>query len=115
MQFSLSDSFSRLKRIKNIGIIAVLLLTGVLLCTVEAFSLRNTISDNSLEKKIEELCCELAGDIVYVSVNTDSTGALVGIALILDKEENVKLKLELTEMLSTLYGIPSSRIYVGYK
>ncbi|MBO7148759.1 MAG: hypothetical protein J6V93_02775 [Clostridia bacterium] len=111
----ISEMLLRLKRVKNIGLISALLVLGVLLCTFEAVPLQSGAGETRLEEKIERLCIELAGDGVYVSVNTDVAGELVGIALILNKEENAKLKLELTEMLSTLYGIPSSRIYVGAK
>ena len=109
------NMLSRLKRVKNIGLISVLLVIGIVLCTVEALPLQGKTGEARLEEGVEELCLELAGGDVYVSVNTDAAGELLGIALILSREENAKLKLELTEMLSILYGIPSSRIYVGAK
>ena len=115
MQASLKELFLRIKRIKNIGLISVRLLLGVMLCVIEVLPVQNGLTGGRLEDKIERLCCELVGEEVYVSVNTGIAGEPVGIALILNKEDNARIKLELTQMLSTLYGIPSSRIYVGVK
>ncbi len=97
---------------KRAGIMAALLALGVLLTAFGGggrfFELR---TDEA--KKIERLCEKVCPDTeVYVTVNTDTTGRVTGIAVVCEGGNNAAVKLTVCEMLSTLYSIPTSQIYV---
>ncbi len=112
MAFTLKDSLAQLKRVKNLGLISAVLVIGILLCMAGDITSLNSGSGKTVKADIERLCVELTGNKVYVSVNTDHSDRLVGIAVILKEGDSATLRLKLTEMLSTLYAIPASRIYV---
>ena len=104
------------KAVKAIGggkyaaIMAVLLVIGVLLT---AFGEGFPELRGNEEKKIERLCERVCPDAeVYVTVNTDVSGRVTGIAVVCEKGNRAGVKLTVCEMLSTLYSIPISQIYV---
>ncbi len=98
---------------KRAGIMAALIVLGILLTAfgADGVSLFEFPSDEA--KKIERLCEKVCPDTeVYVTVNTDTTGRVTGIAVVCERGNSAGVKLTICEMLSTLYSIPSSQIYV---
>ncbi|MBQ7821940.1 MAG: hypothetical protein IJ391_06645 [Clostridia bacterium] len=110
MTFSLKEIFGKLARVKNIGLISAILVLGILMCTLDSLPAHDT--GGGVERDIAKLCSQVIGEKPYVSVNTDGSGSIVGIAVVFDGAEQPDVKLKITEMLSTLYDIPSSRVYV---
>ena len=97
---------------KRAGVMLMLLLVGVLLTAFGAdeISFSSKVDE---AKKIEELCERVCPDSeVYVTVNTDASGRVTGIAVVCESGNHAGVKLTICEMLSTLYSIPSSQIYV---
>lgn len=98
---------------KRAGIMSLLILLGVLLTAFGANGLALPESDSDQEKKIERLCEKVCPNTeVYVTINTDSMNRVTGIAVVCEKGNSAGVKLAICEMLSTLYSIPSSQIYV---
>ena len=97
---------------KRAGVMLMLLLIGVLLTAFGA----DGVSFNSKvdeAKKIKALCERVCpASEVYVTVNTDAGGKVTGIAVVCESGNRAGVKLTICEMLSTLYSIPSSQIYV---
>ena len=94
-------------------IMALLLVLGVLLTAFGSSSVIFPELRVDESKKIEQLCERVCPDTeVYVTVNTDVTGRVLGIAVVCERGNNAGVKLTICEMLSTLYSIPSSQIYV---
>lgn len=100
---------------KNAGIMALFLALGIALTLFggEGSGIISSESRGGEEKKIERLCERVCPDAdVYVTVNTNSVGDVTGIAVVCSGGNSAGVKLTICEMLSTLYSIPSSQIYV---
>ena len=98
---------------KHAGIMAVLLALGIILTVFGADGMTLFEARTDEAKKIVKLCEKVCLDTeVFVTVNTDTTGRVTGIAVVCEKGNSAGVKLTICEMLSTLYSIPSSQIYV---
>lgn len=105
-----------LKRSKSLGIIAAVLILGILLMLIggsggASFSGHGT---DSLEKRVEKLCTQIAGvSDVHVMITADAGSDTVrGVALVCSGGEMPEIKLKLTNLLCALFEIPSSAVSV---
>ena len=100
---------------KNAGIYALFIIVGIALTFVGTADRTGFNFDTGAgaEKKIERLCEKVCppGDI-YVSVNTSHSGEVTGIAVVCSRGSDPSVRLTVTEMLGTLFSLPSSKIYV---
>ena len=98
---------------KRTAIMAALLALGVILTAFGSAGAELLKPSVNEAEKIERLCERVCPDTeVYVTVNTDTAGRVTGIAIVCEKGDRAGVRLTLCEMLSTLYSIPSSQIYV---
>ncbi len=105
---------SHISKIKNIWLIIAVVVLGVILCLYDP----SPISDDNTsayEHEIGELCRRVTNSEPYVSVNSKTSGIIDGVVIILDGVSSPSISLKITEMLSALYSVPSSRIYVTEK
>ena len=70
-------------------------------------------SEASLETRIERLCERVEGaSDISVMVRVDSLGEVRGIAVVCRGGESADVRLTITEMMTALFGIPSSAVSV---
>lgn len=70
-------------------------------------------NESSLEARIETLCERVDGaSDISVMVRLDSIGEVRGIAVVCRGGESASVRLTITEMLTALFGIPSSSVSV---
>lgn len=70
-------------------------------------------SEASLEARIEKLCERVEGaSDISVMVRVDGLGEVRGIAVVCRGGEAAGVRLTITEMLTALFGIPSSAVSV---
>ncbi len=101
-----------LKGKKSLWLILLLLTAGVCLMLFGGTGSTKT-SDASLEARIEKLCERVEGaSEISVMVRTDSTGEVRGVAVVCRGGEAANVRLTVTEMLTALFGIPSSAVSV---
>ena len=112
LQDSLKSIFKQLSGIKNIKLLAVILLLGILLCVADIPDISaGSHGSTSYERDIKKLCQHIVDCEVHVSVSTNSAGDIAGIVIIIDTV-TPDTALKLTEMLTALYSVPSYRIFV---
>ncbi len=101
-----------LKEKKSLWLILAVLILGVCLMLFGGTSARGT-DDASLEARIEKLCERVEGaSDISVMVRTDSAGEVRGIAVVCRGGEAASVRLTVTQMLTALFGIPSSAVSV---
>lgn len=101
-----------LKEKKSLWLILILLVVGVCLMLFGGTGGGKT-SDASLEARIEKLCERVEGaSDISVMVRTDSSGEVRGVAVVCRGGEEASVRLTVTEMLTALFGIPSSAVSV---
>lgn len=97
---------------KSVVIIAVMLLFGVCLMLFGGGELSKEKSA-SIEERVEALCERTLGaSDISVMVMTGVDGEVCGVAVVCRGGEDASVRLTLTEMLTALFGIPSSRVSV---
>lgn len=108
----MTDILAGLKRKKGIGVIMLAVLLGVMLCLITPSQSTSGESAAKCEKKIARLCFAAVGSEPYVSVNRESDGTVVGVVVVLERGDDPATRLKVTEMISTLYSVSSSHVYV---
>lgn len=112
MTEKITKALSKLSGFKSIGVASIILLIGIFFCLIEPHADVYNAPDVDYEKEIVRLCTETVGQKPYVSVDYEKSGEISGVAVIVDSGDNATVRLKLTEMISTLYALPYSRIYV---
>ncbi len=101
-----------LKEKKSLWLIIGALALGVCLMLFGGTGSAKT-SDASLEARIEKLCERVEGaSDISVMVRTDSVGEVRGVAVVCRGGDVASVRLTVTEMLTALFGIPSSAVSV---
>ena len=101
-----------LKERKSLWLIIALLALGIGLMLFGGTG-GSTQSEASLETRIEALCERVEGaSDISVMVRLDSLGEVRGIAVVCRGGESASVRLTITEMLTALFGIPSSAVSV---
>lgn len=108
----MTDILAGLRRKKGIGVILFAVVLGVMLCLIAPSQSKSVESTARCEKKIAQLCLAAVGSEPYVSVNRDTDGTVIGVVVVLERGDEPTARLRVTEMISTLYSIPSSHVYV---
>ncbi|MBE6605937.1 MAG: hypothetical protein E7635_02730 [Ruminococcaceae bacterium] len=111
MLSSIQVWMNRLSKTKNIWLIISILVFGILLCLYDGMPTNNN-HDSEYEKEIAELCKRVTGNKPYVSINGNTIEPIQGVVIIFDFNTSSNVCLKITEMLSALYSVPSSRIYI---
>lgn len=111
MLSSIQVWLSRLSKTKNIWFIIVILAFGILLCLYDGMPSSDN-HDSEYEKEIAELCRRITGNKPYVSISGNTIEPIQGVVIIFDHTTSSTISLKITEMLSALYSVPSSRIYI---
>ncbi len=110
----LKEAIGKIGEIKHSKLILLACVIGILLMLFGSgfFDRNEKNSGTDYEKDIKELCRKIVDEDIYVTVNTNSANSLAGVALVLKGGEDSLLKLKLTQAISVLYSIPTSKIYV---
>lgn len=104
---------SALREKKSLWLIVAALILGVCMMIFGGTSRSTGDSADALEARLEKLCENVYGaSEVSVMVRTDSLGEVRGVAVVCRGGEDAQVRLTLTEMLTALFGIPSSAISV---
>lgn len=104
---------SYLKEKKSLWLVLAVLVLGVCLMLFGGASEDGGTDDASLEARIERLCERVTGaSDISVMVRTDSVGEVRGVAVVCRGGEDANVRLTVTEMLTALFGIPSSAVSV---
>ena len=101
---------SYLKEKKSLWIIAVILALGIVMMMLGSTDNKGTADDTEL--RVKELCEKIEGvnDVhVMVVYKKDDVG---GIAVVCEGGGNAAIRLKLTELLTSLFGIPSGAVSV---
>ena len=112
---------SFIKRNKSVILVAALLLIGCLL--IFSPSGEETVSDDNIEARLEELCSSLSGvgacrvmvtyNVVGKTYATDGRRVVESVTVVCKGADKVGVRAELTAMLSSLFGIGTNRIHIS--
>lgn len=108
----IKELFEKFTKLKHSGLLLAALVIGILLILVPFEGSNSFDSKVTPEENIRELCERICKSDIYVTVSTNSLGDISGVALVLTDGDTPGVKLKLTEAVSTLYSLPSSKIYV---
>jgi hypothetical protein len=103
------DKFTKLR---HSGLIIAAMIIGLVLVLFPTDGFGTQNSHSSPERSIRELCERICHSNIYVTVSTNSLGDICGVALVLDGGDTPQIRLKLTEAVSTLYSLSSSKIYI---
>lgn len=101
-----------LREKKSIWLIAALLVLGVALMM---FGREGTahVDEDDTEARVRELCERIDGVYnVHVMIRFEDENAVRGIAVVCDGGETSEVKLKLTEVLCSLFNIPSGSVCI---
>ncbi len=101
-----------LKEKKSLWLIIALLALGIALMLFGGTG-GDSANEASLETRVEKLCERVDGaSDISVMVRVDSLGEVRGIAVVCRGGESASVRLTITDMLTALFGIPSSAVSV---
>ncbi len=101
-----------LREKKSIWLIAVILVLGVALMLFGREGTAN-VSGNDTEARVRELCEHIDGVYnVHVMIRFEGENTVGGIAVVCDGGDTPGVKLKLTEVLCSLFNIPSGSVCV---
>ena len=120
-KISCEGILSFLKRNKTAILVAVLLLLGCAL--IFSSPGEQTVSEDDIEAKLEELCSSLSGvgacrvmvtyNVVGKTYASEGRRVVESVTVVCKGADKVGVRAELTAMLSSLFGIGTNRIHIS--
>ncbi len=107
-----SSLISYLREKKSLWLILTVLILGVGLMLSGRSGVTNAVQSDT-EVRVKELCEKIDGVYdVHVMIVYENETDVRGIAVVCDGGDNAAIKLKLTEILSSLFKIPSGAVSV---